>query len=102
MSTLQIVALICTILASGGFTSVIVELLKRATSLGKGTKLVLVGIISALVGLAVMWASGTGLDLVQHWGQVSAQDVWVYIGGVWAAAVAEYELLVRRLGLSQH
>jgi membrane glycosyltransferase len=100
VSTLQIIGLVATILASGGFSSVVVELLKRNKQLPKQAVLALVAVVSALVGLAVMWATGSTLDLVNRWGDLTAQDVWLYLGGVYTAALACYETLVRRLGIS--
>ncbi|MDD5708842.1 MAG: hypothetical protein PHR35_23245 [Kiritimatiellae bacterium] len=100
MSTLEIISLVAIILISGGFSSVVVELIKRAKALPKWAVLCLVAFVSALVGLAAMWATGAGLDLVSKWGDLTAQDVWLYLSGVYASALAFYETIIRRLGIS--
>lgn len=96
MSTVEIISLIAMLLVSGGFASVFTHALRRPGWSSRITSIV-AGVVAALVGLATMWLGGQVSGLIQSWGSLNAQEVWVFAGGTWAASLAWYQLILRNL-----
>lgn len=96
MSVVEIISLIAMLLVSGGFASVFTQALRRPNWSSRITSIV-AGVVAALVGLATMWLGGQVSGLIESWGALSAQEVWVFLGGTWAASLAWYQLILRNL-----
>ena len=91
MSTTEIVTLAAMLLLSGGLSSWLVQLLKRAHWSAR-RKYLLALALSAAVGLATAWLAGDVLGLVGSWGQLNAAQVLAFLGGVYAASSGFYAL----------
>lgn len=76
MSLVQIVMLLATIVTAGWFAAFFVQLLKRQ-QWASWIKLVLAGVVAALVGLATAWLTGDVTSFIDVWkqGQVTAEQV---------------------------
>jgi len=85
VSATEIVTLVAMLLASGGLSSWLVERIKRAQWSARAKYALALG-LSAAVGLAASWLAGDVLGLVSAWGELSAAQVFAFLGGVWAAA----------------
>lgn len=91
MNTTEIVSLVAMLLVSGGIASVLVEWIKRA-SWGSRPKYIVAVILSGAVGLATSWLAGDILGLVATWGELTAAQVFAFMGAVYATATGFYEL----------
>ena len=91
MSATEILTLSAMLLASGGLSSWLVQLIKRA-SWSARSKYLLALALSAAVGLAAAWLAGDVLGLVSSWGELTAAQVLAFLGGVYAAASGFYAL----------
>lgn len=94
MSTTEIISLIAMLLVSGGVASVLVQWIKRA-SWGSRPKWALSIVISAGFGLATAWLAGDVLGLLDSWGNLSAAEVFAFMGTVYATSTGFYELYVK-------
>ena len=91
MSTFEMITLAAMLLASGGVASFLVQKLKRAAWSSR-TKYVLALALSAAVGLATSWLAGDVLGLIAAWGDLTAAQVFAFLGAVYATATGFYEL----------
>jgi membrane associated rhomboid family serine protease len=91
MSATETLTLTAMLLLSGGLSSWLVQLVKRAHWSAR-RKYLLALALSAAVGLATAWLAGDVLGLVDSWGQLTAAQVLAFLGGVYAAANGFYAL----------
>lgn len=94
MSPMEIVSLIAMLLVSGGAASYIIQKVK-ASAWSSGTKYVLSVAVSAAVGLATAWLAGDIFDLYASWGELTAAQVFAFLGTVYATSTGWYELVVK-------
>ncbi len=91
MSIAEIVSLVALLLVSGGASSVLVQLVKRA-EWGSRAKFILAIVLSGAVGLATTWLAGDVAGLIGAWGELTAAHVFAVMGATYAAATGFYEL----------
>ncbi len=98
MAWTEIVGLIAMVIASGGFASLLTELLGRPGWSPRLKWLTSVA-CAALFGLATMWLSGDVIGLTDKWGNLTAADVAAFLSATYAAASTWYHALLRGTGV---
>lgn len=94
MSVIEIVSLIAMLLVSGGVATYLVQWIKRASWDSRPKWLVSIA-ISAAFGLATAWLAGDVLGLVSAWGDLTAAQLFAFIGTVYATSTGFYETVVK-------
>ena len=89
MSSFEWINLACAIIISAPLAMVIAQALKRASWPG-GVKAALAGAVCLAVGVAQTWIAGDLLGLITSWGSLTAAELMIWAGAVWAAAQLEY------------
>ncbi len=91
MSTTEIVTLIAMLLVSGGVASFLVQKVKKA-SWSSRVKYAVAVAFSVAVGLATAWLGGDVLGIISSWGELTAADVFAFLGAVYASSTGFYEV----------
>ncbi len=94
MSTTELVGLIAMLLVSGGVATYVVQWVKRSTWSSR-QKFLTSALVSIAFGLANAWLAGDVMGLVSHWGDLTATEVFAFIGAVYATSTGFYETFVK-------
>ena len=95
MQLTQVVTLLATVLVAGWFSAFVVQFIKQA-KWPSWAKLLLSGIVAALVALAAAWLSGDVTNFVKLWGNgLTANEVIAFFTLVFTSAATWYRFYFR-------
>ena len=92
MSAAEIITLVALILTTGALVSVVFQALKKYLPENNAARAILAWIFCVIVALAESWLAGDVLGLIGSWeaGTLTAETIFAYGSGLFAAATAVY------------